>query len=286
VNVRLALSTLASPAARTAAARWLLAVCAFGYVLTLTIMVALGGGTQRWFFALLAWGLFVYVPLRILLEAFQTIAPALRRTLVDQSSHRADRYDTRTTIELMVETLYEGSVTMPRIATPVQGVRTRAGAVAILLRVRRQDSAPLAVVLTRCLATVDVWVRDLGTAAGREASGNIQIRWAGVRAVVGLAALTKVLIAAAADRGEPPFVTTLDPRLANEYLDACLDYCDDLALQVEALPWTAPALDLEVPAETVTAVRERWREYCNIEPPAVEARRAFAETVTQSLTTG
>jgi len=285
VNLRLLLSSLASPAARSAAARWLLVVCAFGYVLTLMIMFALGAGTSRWFFALLAWGLFVYVPLRILLEAFQTIAPALRRTLVDQTVHRADRYDTRTSIELMVDTLYAGSVTMPRIATPLQGVRARAAAVAILLRLRRNDAAPLALVLTRCLAAVDAWVRDLGVAAGREA-GNIQIRWVGVRSVIALAALTKILIAAAADRGEAPFVPELDPQLADEYLDACLDYCDDLALQTEALPWDAPALDLGVPDGIVTAVHDRWRDYCGVEPPAVETRAAFVETVTQPLTTG
>ncbi|MGH2348266.1 MAG: hypothetical protein ACRDFT_02230 [bacterium] len=280
MNFRLALSTLESPAARAAAARWLLAVCALGYVMTLIILALSGAGLQRWFFALLAWGLFVYVPLRILLEAFQTIAPALRRGLTDQTARRADRYGARGSAELMVDALYGRSVTMPRIATPVQGVRARAGAVAVLLRLGRRESAPLAVALTRCLAAVDAWVHDLGAAAAREESGNIQARWMGVRAVIALAALTKVLIAAAADRGEAPFVPERDPRLMDAYLDACLDYCDDLALQVDAVPWTAPALDLGVPVRTVAAVRERWQQYCEIEPPAVEARTAFAETVT------
>jgi hypothetical protein len=280
VNLRLALSTLASPAARGAAARLLLAACVLGYIVTLMVLVLSGAGLQRWFFALLAWGLFVYVPLRILLEAFQTIAPALRRGLADQTARRADRYGARSSIELMVDTLYDRSVTMPRIATPVQGVRARAGAVAVLLQLGRHESAPLAVALTRCLAAVDGWVHDLGIAAGADGSGNIQIRWAGVRAVIALTALTKVLIAAAADRGEAPFVPELDPRLVDEYLDACLDYCDDLALQVEAVPWTAPALDLDVPAGIVAAVRERWQQYCQIEPPAVETRTTFAETVT------
>lgn len=279
VNFRLALSALASPAARQSAARWLLAACLVGYIVTLAVMAARGTGPQRWFFPLLAWALFVYLPLRILLETAQTLAPAVRRTLTDEAAQRADRYTARGPLELLVDRFYGRHVVMPRIATPLQGIRARAAAVAVFLRLSRRDAVSLPVVLTRCLAALDVWVHALGIQAAREGSGNIQLRWAGVRAVIALAALTKILLAAAEDRREPPFAADLPPSLADDYLDACLDYCDDLALQVEVVPWTEPPLDLGVPPEIVTAVRERWTQYCEIDPPAVDARTAFVEAV-------
>lgn len=279
MNLRLALSALASPSARESAARWLLAVCVAGYVVTLAILWARGAGPQRWFFALLAWALFVYVPVRIVLETLQTIGPAMRQTLTDQVAKRPDRYANRGSIELLVERFYRARVVMPRIARPVEGVRARAGASAVLVRVDRRNAVPLPEVLTRSLATIDTWVHDLAIQFGREGTGNIQARWASVRSMTALAALTKVLLAATEDRGEPPPATDLPPRLADEYLDACLDYCDDLALQVDVVPWTEPPLDLGVPLDIMTTVRDRWLRYCEIDPPAVDARTAFVEAL-------
>lgn len=279
VNFRLVLSTLASPSTRESAARWLLALCIAGYLVTLALLLARGAGPQRWFFALLAWALFVYIPVRIVLETLQTVGPAMRRSLADQAAHRPDRYADRGSIELLVERFYRTRVVMPRIARPVEGERARAGATAVLVRLIRRETAPLPDVLTRCLATIDSWVHDLGIQFGRDAAGNIQARWAAVRAVTALAALTKVLLAAADDRREPPLTVDLPGQLADEYLDACLDYCDDLALQIDIVPWTEPPLDLGVPPHITTAVRERWMRYCGIEPPAVDARTAFAESV-------
>lgn len=275
------LSTLASPSARESAARWLLAVCAAGYVVTLAVMVARGAGPQRWFFALLAWALFVYVPVRIVLETLQSIGPAMRQTLAEQAAARPDRYASRGSIELLVERFSRMRVVMPRIARPVEGVRARAGATAVLIRLTRRDAVTLPDVLTRCLATIDGWIHDLGLQFGRDAAGNIQARWDAVRAVTALAALTKVLLAAAEDRGDPP-PAELPMPVADEYLDACLDYCDDLALQVEIVPWTEPTLDLGVPPERTREVRERWLQYCEVDPPAVDARTAFLAAVTAS----
>jgi hypothetical protein len=271
---------LASPLARQTAARWLLATCLLGYAVTMAVMSARGTGLQRWFFALLAWALFVYIPGRILLEAFQTIAPEMRRTLMDQAATRADRYRSRASIELMVEGFYDRTVLLPRIATPVQSEKAKAGAGAILVHTGRKESARLAMTVTRCLAATDTWVRELGGWAGREAAGNIQIRWAGVRAVIALAAVTKVLMAAAADRGEAPFMIPLDPNAAAEHLDAALDYCDDLALQVDVVPWQQPALVLPVSPEVRMAVRTRWMRFCDTPSPAVESRAAFVEVAT------
>ncbi len=280
MNFRAFLSGLASPVTRQSAARGLLAVCVIGYVVTLIVLAASGAGLQRWFFALLAWTLFAYIPLRILLEAFQTIAPGMRRTLIDQTVSRENRYRSRASIELMVEGFYDRAVVMPRIATPSQAEKAKAGAVAVLVHTGRVESAPLAVTATRCFAAADAWVRDLGAWAGQEAPGNIQIRWAGVRAVIALAALTKLLIAAAVDRGEPSLTVAIGVDAAEARLDAAVDYCDDLALHVDVVPWAEPPLALDVPPQTVAVIRERWAAFCDTASPALDARRAFVEAVT------
>ncbi|MGH2399504.1 MAG: hypothetical protein ACRDF6_06630, partial [bacterium] len=118
MDLRLILSRLASAETRAAAGRGLAIVCAIGFVLTVIVLVAAGGRADQWFFILLVWALFVYVPLRILLEAAQTLAPGLRRRLVAHASTQSERYASRSGIELMVDGLFEREVVMPRITTP------------------------------------------------------------------------------------------------------------------------------------------------------------------------
>src|SRR5216117_1966377 len=127
--LRRLLSTLGDTETRRRAARSLAVLCGIGYALTIVVMAGTGLGLRRWFFALLVWGALIYIPLRILLEAFQTIAPAMRQRLIAQTATRPDRYASRAAIELVVDGLLGRSVIMPRIATPVagEGARRRRG---------------------------------------------------------------------------------------------------------------------------------------------------------------
>ncbi len=119
---------------------------------------------------------------------------------------------------------------------------------------------------------IDRWVRDLAA----DTSGPIQDRWASLRALTALAALTRILVAAYQDRaGAPLTIPTLQDRSLETYLDTCLDYCDELALKVDPLPWTEPPLELPPQAVTSEDVRGAWGTFAQTEPPAVEARDAF-----------
>lgn len=279
MNLRVTLSKLAAPEARRSVAQALAFLCVVGYLLTFLVMFASGAGLRRWFFALLVWALFIYVPLRILLEAFQTIAPGIRRNLIAQTAGQAGRYGSRTSIELMVDGWFDRQVVMPRIATPIQGTKAREGATAVLVQARgdpgmARDAAVI------CLATVERWVTDLEPWAAREAVENVQARWADVRALAALAALTKVLLAAYADRAGASFTSgRIGGELAGAYLDACLDYCDILALEVEVTPWTEPPLNLEIDPARSDQTRAAWQTFCDTTSPALEARTAFVNAL-------
>lgn len=273
MDLRLSLSRLASAETRAAAARGLAILCAAGFVLTMFVLVAAGGRADQWLFILLVWALFVYVPLRILLEAAQTFAPALRRRLIAQAATQSQRYASSSGIELMVDGLFEREVVMPRIATPVQRTKARDGAVAILAKVKADDG--LRGVAGDCLATVDGWVAHLGSWAAQEGQ-NIQARWGEVRALAAMAAMTKILIAAHEDRGGGSFGSgngqVSDPA---EFLDACLDYCDDLALDVDVEPWEERPLTLPVRPGRAEDLRAAWKTFVDTGAPALDARDAF-----------
>ena len=277
MNLRLVLSRLETPEARRSAAQALAVVSVAGYLLTLVVMFASGAGLRRWFLALLVWTLFIYVPLRILLEAFQTIAPGIRRTLIAETAGLSTRYGSRASIELMVDGWFDDEVLMPRIATPIQGAKAREGATAVLVQTRG-DGAMVKTAAIICLSTVERWVTDLATWAAHEAAENIQTRWADLRALVALAALTKVLLAASADRSGGQVVRAGTP-LAGAYLDACLDYCDMLALEVDVTPWIEPPLHLGIDPARGEQTRTAWRTFCDTASPALEARRAVVESV-------
>ncbi|HXF81853.1 MAG TPA: hypothetical protein VNN19_03775, partial [bacterium] len=140
MGVRLLLSRLASAPTRDAAARALAGLCALGAALTILVLGATGRGRMPWLFVLLAWALFVYIPLRILLETAQTFAPALRRRLSADARRRPTRYAARAAIELMVDRLFERAVVMPRIARPWEAAKARDGAAAVLARAGERDS--------------------------------------------------------------------------------------------------------------------------------------------------
>lgn len=273
------LSTLGDTEIRRRAARSLAVLCGIGFALTIVIMAAAGIGLRRWFFVLLVWGALIYIPLRILLEAFQTIAPAMRQRLIAQTATRADRYAHRGSIELMVDGLFGRRVVMPRIATPTQQAKAREGAVAILLRARGRG-AEVATAVERCLAAVEHWITHLSVWSAAQTGGAIQARWADVRALVGLAVTTEVLIAAYEDGAGRRFaVRSLQGDAATAYLEACLDFCDQLALDVDVVPWTEPGLRLGVDPSLRDQTRTAWKTFSETPSPALEARKAFVDAV-------
>lgn len=282
MSIRVALSKLATAEARHTAARLLLMGCVLGYVVTLSMMFASGAGLRRWFFALLVWSLFIYVPLRILLEAFQAIAPGMRQRLITETARRPNRYGTRPSVELIVDGLFDRSVVMPRIAKPIHGLKVREGAVAVLLQIPSGENGWMRDVVAQCLGTVERWVTDIANWSGREASTNIQARWADLRALAALAAMTKVLIAGYRDRSGLPWdAGEVDDEAVDAYLDACLDYCDQLALEVDVIPWTEPSLKLSVQPEKSHQTRLAWKAFCETPSPALEARQAFVNSLTR-----
>ncbi len=280
MSFRRILSTLADADARRATARALAVVCVTGYVLTLLVMTASGAGLHNWFFALLVWSVLIYAPLRILLEALQTVAPGARRQVIAQTAARGDRYDSRSSIALVVEGLSARTVMMPRFATPAQHAKAKEGAAAILVRTRGDTSAGIGLAALRCLAAVEGWIAQLASWSAAHAAENIQARWTDVRAMAGLTALTRILIAAYKDRTGRDFAAgSLDGDAAAAYLDACLDFCDQLALEVDVAPWTEPRLRLDVAVGMREETRAAWKVFSGIPSPALDARNAFVDAV-------
>jgi len=275
------LSTLTDAGSRQTTARALGVICVVGYLVTLGAMAASGAGLRRWFFALLVWVVVVYIPLRIVLEAIYSLAPALRTKLIAQTVTRSDRYASRGTIELVVDGLIAESVVLPRIATPVQHGKVKDGAVAILMRAREDGDAAVARAAQRCLAAVERWVvTQSATWSAAQTAHNIQARWATVRALAALAGMTRVLIAAFEDQSGQKFSAgPVDGARAIAYLEACLDFCDQLALEVDVAPWTESALPLDIAPALRDRIWEAWKTYADIPSPALGARQAMVEVV-------
>jgi hypothetical protein len=274
MGVRLLVSRLASAQTRGSAARGLATLCTLGFLITMLVLAG-RGALERWFFVMLVWGLLVYVPLRIALEAAGTLAPTLRRRLAAEVVLDAGRFNSVAAAELTVDRLLERDVVMPRISTPLQREKARDGALAVLLALRAETGGLQAAVVT-ARACLDRWVTDIGPWAQREAGQNIQARWREVRALAAMAAMTKVLAAVdAASAGGS------QERGRADFFDACLDYCDDLALEVDVRLWDGPPLDLRINAEHAATIRDAWRTYAETGAPALEPRKAFLDLLLQ-----
>ncbi|MGH7753816.1 MAG: hypothetical protein ACREN5_13465 [Gemmatimonadales bacterium] len=279
VSVRFWLSRLGEERARRAATRWVLLVSLAGFGLTLLVFAATGRGTGQWFFLLVVWIGLVFLPLWLLTQAFQSIGPALRRGLTGTAAERADRYRYPSTVTLVVEQLFERNVLMPRIATPELAAKAREAAAAIVARVGRGAPGGVGAPLTECLAAVSAWTKDLSRWAASEAGEHIQARWAEVRALAALAALAKTLMAVGEDqRRLSPGAAMEDADAIHAFLDAVLDHCDRLALDVEAAPWIEPFPGLfDALPEPGDTLRGLWQRYVETPPPAPSALEAFVQ---------
>ncbi len=287
MSVRFWLSRLGEERARRAATRWILLASLAGFAITLLLFIATGRGTGQWFFLLVVWIGLVFLPLWLLTQAFQSLGPALRRGLTGAATARADRYRGPSTVTLVVEHLFDRHVLMPRIATPELAVKAREAAAVIVMRTGRGAATSVGAPLTSCLAEVNAWTRSLSRWAATDAGEHIQARWAEVRALAALAALTKTLLAVSEDQrlspggvlqGTNPIPGVEGAGVVHTFLDAVLDHCDRLALEVEAPPWVDPFSGLfEALPRPGDSLRGLWQRYIETPPPAPSALEAFVQ---------
>jgi hypothetical protein len=280
------LSRLGDARERRRAIRWLVTLALGGFGLTMFVLIASGRGTDRWFFILVVWLALIFIPLWLVTAAFETLGPALRVRMARHLAGRLDRYGRLPGTAVLVEDLFAKQVVMPRITTPPQAYKAREAAVALVVLAHRQPPAleTLQEVVGRCLVGVEAWARDLGGWTAASAPENIQARWGTVRALAALAALSKTLVAVYEDRSGRDLWPDLDDRSLHAFLDAALDYCDELALQVEVTPWEEPALGLPADPEAAAHLRHAWQRYVDAPQPAPAALQAFLGEVLPGLT--
>ncbi|MBI3997443.1 MAG: hypothetical protein HY355_00315 [Armatimonadetes bacterium] len=282
MDLRLLLSHLASARTRAALARWLLVVCVLGFAGTVAVLAVLGHGLDRWLFVLIVWAVLVFIPLRIALDAGQTLGARMRVSVSDRIAGDPGRYARPALMPIVVADLFARAVTMPRITTPEHAHKAREAAVAILRRIAgRPDATDLlrGAVRTSLAAAASEAVQVSAAATGT-AADNIQARWDGARALGALAAVVQLLAAAFADRwGVPPVLPELEGRSLSDFLEAAMDYCDEAALQVDALPWTEPPLAAVQDSGAVDEARMAWRTFMQAGEPAPQALQAFLAAV-------
>jgi hypothetical protein len=282
MDLRLMMSQLADADARKAAARWLFVLCALGFAISMTGLAALGNGVHRWLFVLLFWAVLVFIPLRILLESLQTVGVGMRRAVAERIATHPRRYDDPAMLPVVIRALSDREAILPRICKPQHAQQAREAAVAIVGGTAGSPDAAegLRAAIRLLLAATAQGVAAISAAATGEAADNIQTRWEGARALGALGALVRILGAAYADRwGINPEVPELEDRALREYLDAVLDYCDEAALQVDALPWTEPPLASQVPAARLDEIRATWHGFLAAGTPAPRALAAFVGTL-------
>lgn len=282
VDIRLLLGRFADDASRRALARWLLIACGFGFVASIAALAVVGYGTDRWVFVLVVWAVFLYIPLRIAIETLQTVGLRLRDAAMDHIVSDPRRYDRPEALALLIEHLFIRHATLPRIAKPGHGQKAREAAGAILRRAGSTGGAAerLRATIRGALAAAEVEAVALSASASGPDADDIQSRWEGARALGALSVLLQVLVAAHKDRwGDFPPVPELDGRSLADYVDALLDYCDEAALNVDALPWTEPLLRSSPRAADAEAIRTSWRAFVVAGTPSPRTLQDFLTTV-------
>jgi hypothetical protein len=302
MTVRYALSQLGRPDARRAFGRTWLGVCLAGACAT-----TLAVGFHHLFFIATVWLVCVFAPVRIAIEGLHTLGPRIRDQMYRDLAGRAHRYATREDITLMVEALFGREVQMPRLAPSILGRKIVETAARLCDRAFLGGTGPDGVfrAATACAGLLDRWV---GTIAAGERSASppplfppagaadaqdgasppvlwnphasIQDQWVTLRAVAGLAALTKVLVAVVEDSTSRPLDGGAAVRAA---ADTAMDYADQLGLQLDGPPWDSvlglPPADL--PPDLITRLAGTWTAFCAAPQPAPRRLLAFLNTVPQ-----
>lgn len=282
MDAELLLSRLADASARRSAARWLLALCGLGSAASLATLAAMGFGLDRWLFVVVVWAVLIFVPVLILMQAAPSLTAGLRRRTAARIVAHPRRYEIPAYLQVVVDELAARALTLPRICHPVHRQQAAEAAVAILARAAGRPDVPgaLRAAIGVLVAATARATTALSSAAAGEAAESIQTRWDGARALGALAALTTILAAAYADRwSQPPNLPELQGESLEEYLGSVLDYCDEAALQVDALPWVGPEVASAVQDAALGDVALCWRAYIAAGLPAPRALEAFAASV-------
>ncbi|MDR7544647.1 MAG: hypothetical protein QN120_10430 [Armatimonadota bacterium] len=281
IDLRVAFSALAEASARRSASRWLLGLCALGFLASLVALAGLGYGLDRWVFVLLVWVALVFLPLRIVLEASQTLAAGTQRAVAARIVADPARYDRAAALPVIVRALAVQAA-LPRICKPQHRRSAIEAAIAIITRAnaRPAPQVVLRAVIGRLVAAAAREASALSAAVAGAAAVDIQARWERARALGALGGLAALLGAVYADRwGDPPSVEELDGRGLAEYLGAVMDYCDEAALKVDALPWTEPPVTVGPDAAAIGAIRATWSAFLAAGWPAPRALAAFVDAV-------
>ncbi|HLW47489.1 MAG TPA: hypothetical protein VKW09_06945 [bacterium] len=300
MTLRFALSRLERPEARRAFGRTWLWLCLAGAGATL---VADNG--RHFFLVLVAWLVCVFAPVRIAVETLHTAGPRWKASLQQRLRTRADRYASAEGITLMVEWFASSDVRPPRLVPPDLAPKVVAAAARLCERAMRTGGATDVLgTATRCASMLDRWVGTIAagergeplrpplSAAAASAAGNgaapanlwdprasIQDQWETLKAVAGLAALTKVLIAVSEDSAG----RTLDGGAAiRAEADAAMDYVDQIGLRLDGPPWEdVPGLPRPpLPPDTLSRMTETWLTFCGGPLPAPQRLAAFVDAVT------
>jgi hypothetical protein len=286
IRARILLSQFADPAVRRTAGWWLLAACLSGFVLSMAVMAGLGYGLQRWVFILLVWTVLIFVPARILIESAATLGARARRALAARLAADPRRYERSAALPLILADLAERTVTLPRICRPRDGRAATAAAVGVVLGANATRGAQdvLRETIRRLVLVIGQEASALSASVTGAAADNVQARWEGARDLGAMAALASILAAVSADRwGTFPSVPELGGRGLEPYLAAAMDYCDEAALEVDALPWTEPPVPSNLPEETLREIRDAWHEFMAAGLPAPRALESFLVTIIPNI---
>lgn len=297
MTLRYALSRLERADARRAFGRTWLWICLAGAAVTL---VADGG--RHFFLVSVAWLVCVFAPIRIAVEVLQTAGPRWRASLQRRLLERPDRYTSPEDIALMVEWFVALDVRAPRLASRDLAPKVIAAAARLCGATLRDGAPSLRRAAIRCASLLDRWLAVIaagerllplpaaaqtGPAAGNGAgsgalwdpTASIQDQWTTLRAIAGLAALTRVLV----DVYEDNTGLALEGAAAiRTEADAAMDYVDQVGLRLDGPPWedVSGVPPASLPIETASRVAEAWTEFFAHPIPAPRRLAAFVSAVT------
>lgn len=292
MTIRHTLFRFGRPDARRAFGRTWLGLCLAGACATLLVV-----GFRHLFFVATVWLVCIFAPVRIALETLHTLGPRIRDQLYRDLAGRRDRYATREDIALMVEALFARDVQMPRLAPPVLGAKVVEAAGRLCDRALLRGAGPAGLwrTTTTCAGLLERWVGTIaaGERGETDSSGagdgaappalwnpraSIQEQWVTLRAVAGLAALTKVLTAVVEDSTGGPLDGEAAIRSVSE---AALDYADQLGLRLDGPPWedVAGLPPSTLPHSVVGRLADAWTAFCAAPQPAPRRLTAFVDSV-------
>ena len=297
MRLRYMLSRLSEPAARRGFGRWWAGICIAGALLSLLIF-----GRGLGFFITTIWLLCVFVPVRIAIEVLHTKGPRMRRDLLRTIEHRGDRYATHEGAALMVESFFAREVRLPRLAPPDLGPKVLEAATRVSERALR-DEGPSGVLEagSTCAALLHRWIgavaagevmpsgdaaegRRLGETNGAAPAtlwnpqASVQEQWVSLRAITGMAALAKTLIAVYEDIAGRSWEAGTRVRALAE---AAMDYADQVGLRLDGPAWeeiaAVPAPDLT--PDRLNQLAGAWLTFFATPPPAPRRLQAFVDAL-------